>query len=71
MDEINLLIDNHFFIKPEYLNHPYVSGNKLRKLKYNLMEAKKKNKAVLTMSLIFLNRLTINSLRKQLIKEIT
>ncbi|MBR9845457.1 MAG: 1-aminocyclopropane-1-carboxylate deaminase/D-cysteine desulfhydrase [Algicola sp.] len=47
MDKNLVLIDNHVFIKPEYLNHPYVSGNKLRKLKYNLMEAKKRNKAVL------------------------
>ena len=47
MDKNLVLIDNHVFIKPEYLNHPYVSGNKLRKLKYNVMEAKKRNKAML------------------------
>lgn len=28
------------FIKREDLIHPYVSGNKFRKLKYNLQEAK-------------------------------
>ena len=33
MDKNLISIDNHVFIKPEYLNHPYVSGNKLRKLK--------------------------------------
>lgn len=30
------------FLKPEYLNHPYVSGNKWWKLKYNLQEAVEK-----------------------------
>lgn len=28
------------FLKREYLNHPTVSGNKLRKLKYNILKAK-------------------------------
>ena len=32
------------FIKREDLIHPFVSGNKFRKLKYNLLEAKKLNK---------------------------
>ncbi|MEE9408085.1 MAG: pyridoxal-phosphate dependent enzyme [Polaribacter sp.] len=37
------------FIKREDLIHPFVSGNKFRKLKYNLTEAKKlKKKAILT-----------------------
>jgi 1-aminocyclopropane-1-carboxylate deaminase len=36
----NIHIDNQVFIKPEYLIHPFVSGNKFRKLKYNLEEAK-------------------------------
>ncbi len=37
------------FIKREDLIHPFVSGNKFRKLKYNLLEAKKlKKKAILT-----------------------
>ena len=43
MDKSLISIDNHVFIKPEYLNHAYVSGNKLNKLKYNLIEAKKKH----------------------------
>ncbi|MFK7781031.1 1-aminocyclopropane-1-carboxylate deaminase/D-cysteine desulfhydrase [Psychroserpens sp.] len=47
MDKNLISIDNHVFIKPEYLNHQYVSGNKLRKLKYNLLEAKKGNKKTL------------------------
>ena len=32
------------FIKREDLIHPFVSGNKFRKLKYNLQEAKKLKK---------------------------
>jgi 1-aminocyclopropane-1-carboxylate deaminase len=32
------------FIKREDLIHPFISGNKFRKLKYNLLEAKKLNK---------------------------
>jgi 1-aminocyclopropane-1-carboxylate deaminase len=40
-DKRNVGIDTQVFIKPEYLNHPYISGNKYRKLKYNLIEAKK------------------------------
>jgi 1-aminocyclopropane-1-carboxylate deaminase len=47
MDENLVALDNHVFIKPEYLNHPYVSGNKLRKLKYNLIEAKQRHKTTL------------------------
>ena len=35
------------YIKREDLIHPFVSGNKFRKLKYNLEEAKKKNKCIL------------------------
>ena len=31
------------FIKREDLIHPYISGNKFRKLKFNLIEAKKRN----------------------------
>lgn len=47
MDKNLILIDNHLFVKPEYLNHSYVSGNKLRKLKYNLIAAKRRKKKVL------------------------
>lgn len=43
----NLFIENEFFIKPDYLIHPTISGNKYRKLKYNLIEAQKLNKSTL------------------------
>ena len=35
------------YIKREDLLHPYISGNKFRKLKYNLSQAKKENKETL------------------------
>ncbi len=35
------------YIKREDLLHPYVSGNKFRKLKYNLLQAKSENKKTL------------------------
>lgn len=35
------------FIKREDLIHPFVSGNKFRKLKYNLLQAKKENQSTL------------------------
>jgi 1-aminocyclopropane-1-carboxylate deaminase len=35
------------YIKREDLLHPYISGNKFRKLKYNLVQAKKENKNTL------------------------
>ena len=35
------------FIKREDLIHPVISGNKYRKLKYNILEAKKQNKDIL------------------------
>jgi len=34
-------------IKRDDLNHPFISGNKLRKLKYNLLQAKAENKETL------------------------
>lgn len=34
-------------IKREDLNHPFISGNKLRKLKYNLLQAEAENKTTL------------------------
>jgi 1-aminocyclopropane-1-carboxylate deaminase len=46
-DKRNVSIDTQVFIKPEYLNHPYISGNKYRKLKYNLIEARKTEKDTL------------------------
>lgn len=35
------------YVKREDLLHPFISGNKFRKLKYNLQEAKKENKQTL------------------------
>ena len=35
------------YIKREDLIHPFISGNKFRKLKYNIIEAKKQNKNIL------------------------
>ncbi|WCO02204.1 1-aminocyclopropane-1-carboxylate deaminase/D-cysteine desulfhydrase [Psychroserpens ponticola] len=58
MDKNLILTDNHVFIKPEYLSHPYVSGNKLRKLKYNLLDAKKQGeKTLLTFGGAFSNHI--------------
>jgi 1-aminocyclopropane-1-carboxylate deaminase len=46
------------FIKREDLIHPFVSGNKFRKLKYNLHEAKKlKKKSLLTFGGAFSNHI--------------
>ncbi|MDQ8013335.1 MAG: pyridoxal-phosphate dependent enzyme [Flavobacterium nitrogenifigens] len=46
---INISFPNHISltIKREDLIHPFVSGNKFRKLKYNLLQAKDENKATL------------------------
>jgi 1-aminocyclopropane-1-carboxylate deaminase len=43
----NINIDNQLFVKPEYLIHPFISGNKYRKLKYNLQKAKALHKDLL------------------------
>lgn len=40
-DKSNIKITDQLYIKPEYLGHEHISGNKLRKLKYNLIAAKK------------------------------
>lgn len=46
------------FIKREDLLHPFVSGNKFRKLKYNLIEAKKRNiKTIITFGGAFSNHI--------------
>lgn len=45
-----IVIENNdctLFIKREDLLHPYISGNKFRKLKYNLVQAKTENKTTL------------------------
>lgn len=52
MESINQKIaiestDISLYIKREDLLHPYISGNKYRKLKYNLAQAKKENKPTL------------------------
>lgn len=47
MGKNRLQLENHLFILPDYLNHPFISGNKLRKLKYNVLEAKKLKKETL------------------------
>jgi len=46
-DQRNLSADNQVDIKPEYLVHPNISGNKYRKLKYNLIAAKTKGECTL------------------------
>ncbi|WP_417195976.1 1-aminocyclopropane-1-carboxylate deaminase/D-cysteine desulfhydrase [Bizionia sp.] len=40
---LNVRIDNQLFVKPDYLVDPFISGNKYRKLKYNIIEAKKQD----------------------------
>ena len=41
-DELkNIRLTDSIYLKPDYLNDPFISGNKLRKLKYNIEEAKK------------------------------
>ncbi len=47
---IHPLLQEHqveLYIKREDLLHPFISGNKFRKLKYNISEAKKQNKQTL------------------------
>ena len=44
---INFPNDISLIIKREDLIHPFVSGNKFRKLKYNLVQAKAENKQTL------------------------
>ena len=57
-DLSNIQIGNQVFIKPEYLIHPFISGNKYRKLKYNISAAKKlKNKTLLTFGGAFSNHI--------------
>lgn len=60
IQEINLqeLTDVQLFIKREDLIHPFVSGNKFRKLKYNLAEAKtQKQTTLLTFGGAFSNHI--------------
>lgn len=54
----NIKIKNNVYIKPEYLLHKFVSGNKYRKLKYNLVEAKNtKHDTLLTFGGAFSNHI--------------
>ncbi|MDT0559074.1 pyridoxal-phosphate dependent enzyme [Ichthyenterobacterium sp. W332] len=55
----NQFVDNELFIKREDLLHPVISGNKFRKLKYNLTEAKQQGlKTLLTFGGAFSNHIT-------------
>ena len=57
-DEMNINIKKNIFLKPEYLNHKYISGNKYRKLKYNILEAKSKRfSTILTFGGAFSNHI--------------
>ncbi|TYA59704.1 1-aminocyclopropane-1-carboxylate deaminase/D-cysteine desulfhydrase [Formosa maritima] len=47
IDQSNVFVAEHVYLKPDYLNHHFISGNKYRKLKYNLLEAEQLNKNVL------------------------
>lgn len=47
IDQENVCLENQLSLKLDYLNHPDISGNKFRKLKYNLLEAKKLQKSIL------------------------
>ncbi|PNQ73818.1 1-aminocyclopropane-1-carboxylate deaminase [Hanstruepera neustonica] len=49
IDQLNIKIDENLFLKPEYKTDTQISGNKYRKLKYNLLEAQANNcKTLLT-----------------------
>lgn len=43
----NIKLNDRLFLKPEYLNHEFVSGNKWRKLKYNIEKAKNEGQTTL------------------------
>lgn len=56
---LNFDTDVRLFVKREDLIHPFVSGNKFRKLKYNLAEAKKeKQTSLVTFGGAFSNHIT-------------
>lgn len=45
----NIKLNEALYLKPDFLNHQVISGNKYRKLKYNIIEAKALNyKQILT-----------------------
>ena len=47
IDQRNICVTKNVYLKPDYLNHPFISGNKYRKLKYNILEAEKLDKSIL------------------------
>ncbi|SHH02901.1 1-aminocyclopropane-1-carboxylate deaminase/D-cysteine desulfhydrase [Winogradskyella jejuensis] len=60
IEQIHIKNDKNIqlFIKREDLLHPFISGNKFRKLKYNLLEAKKQNQdTILTFGGAFSNHI--------------
>ncbi|TXD85373.1 1-aminocyclopropane-1-carboxylate deaminase/D-cysteine desulfhydrase [Subsaximicrobium wynnwilliamsii] len=57
-DQKNIRISEQLSIKPEYKIHPYISGNKYRKLKYNLLKAQEtKQHSLLTFGGAFSNHI--------------
>ena len=55
---MNIRVNDWISLKPDYLNHEHISGNKLRKLKYNLINAKAKGfKTLLTFGGAFSNHI--------------
>ncbi|MFD2824417.1 1-aminocyclopropane-1-carboxylate deaminase/D-cysteine desulfhydrase [Lacinutrix iliipiscaria] len=46
-DKIKIEAENQLFVRKDYMNHAFISGNKLRKLKYNLEAAELQNKSQL------------------------
>ena len=54
----NIRLNTQVSLKPDYLIHPTVSGNKYRKLKYNLQKAQSENyKGILTFGGAFSNHI--------------
>ena len=54
----NIVLEPWLHLKPEYLTHEFISGNKWRKLKYNIKEAKSKDfKTLLTFGGAFSNHI--------------
>ena len=54
----NIVLNTQVSLKPDYLIHPTVSGNKYRKLKYNLQKAQSENyKGILTFGGAFSNHI--------------
>ena len=54
----NIRLNTQVSLKPDYLIHPTVSGNKYRKLKYNLQKAESENyKGILTFGGAFSNHI--------------